>query len=59
MFSKEHHLPVLSLNSAGLGGGVLDTLGDRSSGKEEKNNYNCCFRFIDKLIQSLVPETKY
>jgi hypothetical protein len=24
------------LNSAGLGGGVLDTLGDRSSGKEEK-----------------------
>jgi hypothetical protein len=30
----KHYLPVLSLNSAGLGGGVLDTLGDRSSGTE-------------------------
>jgi hypothetical protein len=32
---KEHYLPVLSLNSAGLGGGVLDTLGDMSSGTEK------------------------
>ena len=29
---------MLSFNSAGLGGGVLDTLGDISSGKEEENN---------------------
>lgn len=31
---KERYLPALSLNSAGLGGGVLDTLGDMRSGIE-------------------------
>lgn len=44
MFKQDkHYLPVLSLNSAGLGGGVLDTLGERSSGTEmttSESNYS-------------------
>jgi len=41
----EYCLPVLSLNSAGLGGGVFDTLGDMSS--VTKTTTSVCFKCMD------------